>query len=107
MIELGKTYQTRNGRPARLVAVDSTWAFGFVGAMRPCMWNAETGKASDRFSDLGGTDADLIEVKPKTVRTYWLTHYPEATYCYWQDDKPTDIAITGPHFVEFREGDGL
>lgn len=112
MIVMGKLYQTRDGRPVRLVAVDDAWAFGFVGSMRrPCIWNADTGKASSRFDDLA--DTVLIEVRQKITRTYWLVHYAQGSYCYWQDDapaKPVDtaaIAITGPHEITFTEGEGL
>lgn len=122
MIEMVKQYRTRAGRPVRLLAVDSSWAFGYVGSMRPCMWNAETGKASDRFADLGGADADLIEVKPKITRTYWLVHGSDkygwsASHLIWDNvehakalaaNNPERFtSITGPHTVEFVEGEGL
>lgn len=118
MIDPTKTYQTRNGRPVRLVAVDDAgWAFGFVGARRPCIWSAETGKASDRFDDLGGADTDLIEGRPKITRTYWLVHWPSQTVrAYGFESKEeaeryrgehSIVAITGPHTIEFTEGEGI
>lgn len=126
MIEMGKTYQTRDGREVRIYAVDGCGPSPVHGAVNGMAttpgngWWASTWQTDGHWY-AGGSEVptDLIEVKPKIIRTYWLVHRKDGTLAF-RDKAPDPIreasigypnghpvAITGPHQVEFIEGEGL
>jgi len=73
MIDMKLTYQTRDGRPVRLLCVDGNHAtykvVGFIGTESGITyWSA---KGYHFNSEMPGPH-DLIEVKPKAVVKKWL-----------------------------------
>lgn len=120
-ISMEKQYRTRDGREVRIYAVDAeaTWAVhGAVRLESTHNWHLScwTPEGLHRQVCDGPSDLDLIEVKPKITRTYWLTQYghqmdgPMKAWAFdprGHPDTHNIIAITGPHTIEFTEGDGL
>lgn len=125
MIEMGKQYRTRVGYDVRIYAIDAGGALSVHGAIKgstkwfTAEWTAE-GHAPNREDE----KHDLIEQKPKITRTYWLVHFGRPTIstqrtgsvlASYEDAKSYaadrseygDIAITGPHTIEFEEGEGI
>lgn len=122
MIEMGKTYRTRDNREVRIYAVDGNTGRPIHGAVRysnkSCAWDMRTWTDDGRYIELSSSEHqfDLIEVKPKITRTYWLGHYSAGAPLVSADsreavkrgfDTRARIAITGPHTVEFTKGEGL
>ena len=70
MIDVNKTYRTRDGREVRIYATDGGGVHCVHGAVRNpegwamCSWSLES-------------SCDLIEVKPRIKRTVWLNVYHE------------------------------
>jgi len=111
-IEMGKTYRTRDGREVRIYAVDVGPSRSVHGTVKMANeeWEAYSWKSDGTYFMCPGAIVDLIEVRQKITRTYWLAHYPDGITLYEQLYKPVDtaaIAITGPHEVTFTEGEGL
>lgn len=127
MISMEKQYRTRDGRQVLIYAIHDCGPKPVHGAFKtdngywgPMCW-AQNGRTTD---DDRNRTFDLIEVRPKITRTYWLAHTiacggsPYSTaYCF-EDEKyarlwagsphgRTILGITGPHTIEFAEGDGL
>jgi hypothetical protein len=122
-IELGKQYRTRDGREVRIYAVDGGNGFHPIhgailqpnGGWEVVVWNRDGTPTHCHMSP----EMNLIEVKPKITRTYWLVHCVDGgllgytfptedrakTYA-WQR-RPNIAGITGPHEITFTEGDGL
>ena len=115
MIDEDKTYRTRDGREARIYAVDGDEPKCVHGAIRidhqgwcSIAWD-ENG-----FFAMGKHDLDLIEVKPRYQRTLWMNmylNYPdmrghkneaEADQAA-RDDRIACIKID----LDFEEGEGL
>jgi hypothetical protein len=76
MIDIKKTYRTRDGREVRIYAVDGRKGEEVHGAFLtkdgwvPCGWSE-----SGLWCDGGIDNADLIEVKPRIKREVWLNIY--------------------------------
>lgn len=77
MIDKNLTYRTRDGREARIYAVDHSGGYPVVGAYLSdrgwvtCSWTSGGKWAS------GECKGDLIEVKPRIVLDYgWCNVYP-------------------------------
>lgn len=121
MIEMGKTYRTRDGREVRIYAVDVPGVRPVHGARKTDSdnWCIACWSANGQHGDYMGLPFDLIEVKPKITRTYNLLHwkaghasaYPSdeslARYRELMRTQNDPLAITGPHTIEFTEGEGL
>jgi hypothetical protein len=117
MIELGKQYRTHDGREVRIYAVDGNGSDVIHGAYRTAdgQWELAGWRADGSWIPNGKCAEDLIEVKPKITRTYWLAHnsYGSPPGAMWEKPKdmgrvhPDVIAITGPHEITFTEGEGL
>lgn len=119
-ISMDKQYRTRSGeRDAEIFAIRDGRAYGREKAI-------SEGSPNGWYANSWPIDtADLIEVKPKITRTYWTVHHVEPYANYEQHETSFDnkeaaliwierstlgldfIAITGPHTVEFTEGEGL
>jgi hypothetical protein len=122
LIEMGREYQTRDGREVRIVSVTPPepntypvlgyWSYG--GS-----WSIGTWKADGLATSAGIHNLDLIPVPKKHKRTVWLLHH-QGDFCdrvdvFWshedamtcKESKLTRLAITGPHEIEFTEGEGL
>lgn len=75
-ISMDKKYRTRDGREVRIYAVDGGYGKHPIhGAV-----NSDYGWIVQMWSDIGacasGSTYDLIEVKPRIQREYWVNMYP-------------------------------
>lgn len=111
-VETGKEYQTRDGRPVRLLAVTDEPVNNNGDTVVGVVDNDVETWQSDGvyYREWGSNSSDLIEVKPK--RTVWLNVYrvglgvghnskADADAAFDRDDRIACIPVT------FREGDGL
>lgn len=107
---------TQDGRAVRIYAVDGGSACPIHGAVSSAGgWLSDCWQRDGR--QFAGFAADhLIEVSPKRSTQYWLRHYSdhndeivysESSAKRIHPDYPKPIAITGPHTVMFRKGEGL
>jgi hypothetical protein len=74
-IEMGKQYRTRDGLEVRIYATDGGGDYPIHGAMKmDDGWYDETWASNGRYesSRIIPYDSDLVEVKPRIKRTYWL-----------------------------------
>jgi hypothetical protein len=78
MIDAAKKYQTRDGHEVRIYATDHMGSCSVVGAYKGLNgWVLDRWRDDGRWSDsTHPCDLDLIEVKPRIMRTVWLTIYP-------------------------------
>ena len=121
MIDIKKTYRTRNGRKVRIYATDGLPPHSVHGAFfSDGEWHL-TGWLSDGTIFCSGTDAsrdiDLIEVKPRHKKTFWFNFYDDRFDSFYYDrtladeaakDYPnrTRIACIKVE-LDFEEGEGL
>ena len=78
MIDKNKTYKTRDGKKVRIYATDGEKEYPVHGAIKlHNEWMAITWTAEGKYCGLGGDDKDLIEVKPRIQREYWVNVYPD------------------------------
>lgn len=114
MFEVGKHYRhktLRSGPASECL---------FVGEQLVLFKRVDT---SIEWTTSSGALANYREVKPKIRKEYWLAHTSSGNTTRW-DTRPDVsyfkvdngkyyrnysklIAITGPHVVEFEEGEGL
>jgi hypothetical protein len=79
MIDKNKTYRTRDGREVRIYSVDGAGRYCVHGAVKTVdgwemhLW-AVDGRTSHRFE----SPLDIIEVKARIKREYWMNVYPDA-----------------------------
>ena len=77
MIDINKKYRTRDGREARIYAMDGWKTHSVHGAFKTnegwalCSWNRE-GTVSPLNDEC---DLDLVEVKPRIQRAVWANLY--------------------------------
>jgi hypothetical protein len=80
MIDLTKKYRTRNGWEVRIYATDGGGKLPVHGAVL-CdgEWQTTRWALCGTFSASGDykSDLDLIELKPRIKRTYWINIYPQ------------------------------
>ena len=75
MIEMGKRYKTRDGRPVRILCTDREQTIYTVVALVGTEVLSYT--ADGKQFRTGESRSDLIEVKPRIVRELWVNVYPE------------------------------
>lgn len=78
-IELGKRYRTRDGRDVRIYAVDGGGNKPIHGAVQQGeVWVQEKWSASGEWApeDMARSLWDLIEVRPRIKREFWVNVYP-------------------------------
>jgi len=92
MISKDKTYRTRDGREVRIYATDGDdWspihgAIQTSGRWSACVWRKDGSRIDSTIEDLG----DLIEVKPRIKRTFWMNVYPENDIRPYEDKYVAD-----------------
>lgn len=111
MISMDKEYRYRNGEPARVLCVDA-------GGPEPVISLAKNGSIRRHRPDglwwkFGqASDADLIEVKPRIKREYWLNVYHnfsvlnESRKKADEDDIHNRLACVRVE-IDCEEGEGL
>jgi hypothetical protein len=113
-VEMGKQYRTRGGREVRLYGVDGGGHYPVHGALK-CGdgWQVRSWTASGYY---GGDDThadDLIEVKPRIQREFWLNVYPLLFSNMHSSKEAADRdALTGrlaciKITIDCEEGEGL
>jgi hypothetical protein len=76
MIDIDKTYRTRDGREVRIYAVDGGGMHPVHGSIKTSDgWRSFTWPSDGRIA-CDENCGDLIEVKPRIQRTVWLALYP-------------------------------
>jgi hypothetical protein len=90
-ISMDKKYRTRDGREVRIYAVDGGYGKHPIhGAV-----NSDYGWIVQMWSDIGacasGSPYDLIEVKPRIQREYWMNIYDGAeSTALWNSKQRAD-----------------
>lgn len=79
MINIKKEYRTRDGREVRIYATDGVGIWPVAGAsLEDNGWVNQLWSSGGSFT--GGKflhRTDLIEVKPRIQRTFWVNVYPQ------------------------------
>lgn len=71
MIEMGKTYTTREGRPVRILCVDAEGDYPVVGMIGP---NCLRWKINGNYNYMGHNSLDDL-IPAKTKREGWINIY--------------------------------
>lgn len=115
MIDKNKTYRTRDGREVRIYATDGGGNMPVHGSVmmnegwHSCTWMSDGTVARDKHA------FDLIEVKPRIRRPYWINIYQPvsgtetAYFCKSQADhyaQPGRLACVKVE-IDCEEGEGL
>jgi hypothetical protein len=113
MIDIKKTYRTRDGREVRIYSTDTEGAKKTVhGAIKEkdgwymLAWS-KNGIVSNVDRNL-----DLIEVRPRHKRTVWVNVYRDDLDAYIsreqaEDEQDTDRIACIKVDLDFEEGEGL
>ena len=113
-IELGKQYQTRDGREVRIYAVDGEAFFPIHGAVKSMgVWYVSNWSAAGSHQHNAGYN--LIEIKPKRKIEFWVNVYPDGRFSALShrtresaDADANSYRIACIHFTrEYEEGEGL
>lgn len=114
-IDMSKKYRTRDGREARIYAIDGNAEFPVHGAILrgPDGWcSTSWGRAGSSMS-YGTCGDDLIEIKPRIKRTVWLNVYPGYTGDSFRTKESADAAHARDRIacikveIDCEEGEGL
>ena len=117
MIDINKTYRTRDGREVRIYATDGGGPQPVHGAVSGLnFWSTASWSKNGSYKLAYGQehDNDLIEVRPRHKRTVWLNVYgsgvvPEAC----SSKERADLAAACGRIacikveLDFEEGEGL
>lgn len=115
-IEMGKQYKTLSGLPARILCTDRNHPSYPVIALVPGIAHERpiTYTKDGAFSSSGVENTlDLIEVKPRVKREYWLNVYRTFSSCpYSSKDTADDCALDHrlacvPITLDCEHGEGL
>lgn len=114
MISMDKKYRTRDGREVRIYAVDGNGKWPVHGAIKENEgWNARVW-AKDGLDDPQRMNPlDLIEVKPRIQREYWVNVYPNGgaqtlkTKKIADDHSNDDRIACVKVVIDCEEGEGL
>ena len=116
-IEMGKQYKTRSGRDVRIYAVDGGGGYPVHGSYnigagwQPAAW---TSNGLFRVGDANGNELDLVAVKPRIQRTYWVNIYPKKDVeNFWDNEQMAREAASATVIarvkveIDVEEGHGL
>jgi hypothetical protein len=115
VIEMGKQYRTRDGREVRIYATDGCWDYPIHDAIKlDDGWYYETWTPKGYYDmNAEENDRDLIEVKPRIKRTYWVNLYPDDHFSFWKSRKQADEMVSKNRIacvkfeIDCEEGEGL
>lgn len=115
MIDKNKKYRTRDGKEVRIYETEGNTHNGIHGAIKIdeawCMatWTAGGRSATTEYK------YDLVEVKPRIEKSYWINIYSSASFnlIAWSSHtdavngrQPDCIATVQVH-IDCEEGEGL
>lgn len=116
MIDINKTYRTRDGRAVRILATDlkgTNYPVLAVIANQAGVESAYTFSQRGNYGpDVQKHENDLVEVKPCIKRTVWLNVYPDCTLLvevkenvdkYAYRDRIACVKVE----IDVEEGEGL
>lgn len=113
-INMTDEYQTRNGEKRRVLCVDAPGGSPVIAIDQ---YGVVTRYLPDgRYRLDAESSCDLQPVPKKHKRTVWLAHFENGSVLAYQNKANVDyvaihsrdaIAITGPHEIDFTEGEGL
>ena len=113
MIDINKTYRTRDGHEVRIYATDGVEGEEVHGSVkRSYGWRAETWPTNGFHSV--DSSLDIVEVRPRHKRTVWMNMYSEGFISSEHEDKEAAdrSAFAGRIAcikveLDFEEGAGL
>jgi hypothetical protein len=117
MIDINKTYRTRDGREVRIYATDGRGEFQIHGAIKTDIgWSCSEWKLNGQsYANRSGPN-DLIEVRQRHKRTVWLNIHPRTAKIYGSKEL-ADIEAQSFSYkdriacikveLDFEEGEGL
>ena len=111
MISMDKKHRTRDGREVRVYAVDGGGRYPIHGAIKTFNgWINTCWETNGQC--VAGPTGDLIEVKPRIQREYWVNVYP--MYCsFWEEKEHADSDTSNRRLacvkitIDCEEGEGL
>ena len=114
MIELGKQYRTEDGCEARIYALDAGGQTPVHGAIkRNGLWIVTSWSKEGRWS-ISNPENNLVEVKPRIQREFWVNVYPDCIGEYTYNNKAhADCDATKTRIacvkvvIDCEEGEGL
>jgi hypothetical protein len=82
MIDINKKYRTRDGREVRIYATDGGGAYPVHGAVLGTnFWSATNWSQNGSYRiNHDDHELDLIEVRPRIKRSYWVNLYPSSSW---------------------------
>ena len=116
MIDINKTYRTRDGREVRIYATDGRGGTAIHGAIKISSgdWLQESWWSSGQLLTSLQSDSDLIEVRPRHKRTVWVNVYESGIIPENCSSKErADLAAACGRIacikveLDFEEGEGL
>jgi len=117
IVDINKQYQTRDGKKVRIYCTDASGPYPVHGAvwseLDQC-WQLRTWTAEGAFSEYVRFGLiDLVEVKPRIHREYWLNLYPDKTLGYYYEKESADKGAAFNRIacvkivIDCEEGEGL
>jgi hypothetical protein len=93
-IELDKQYKTRGGRDVRIYAVDGGGGYPVHGSYNiGAGWQTAAWTTEGFFANVH--ELDLVAVKPRIQRTYWVNIYPKKDVeNFWDNERMAKEAAT-------------
>jgi hypothetical protein len=113
MIDINKTYRTRDGREVRIYATDGQDEWPIHGAtLKSFGWSSECWTRDGSSLTNQPHADDLIEVRPRHKRTVWLNVSDGHCWVYPSrkkaDESPSMLRIACIKVeLDFEEGEGL
>ena len=117
MIDKNKTYRTRDHREVKIYSTEAGGDCPSHGAVKNhdgweiCSW-----KENGEVEDGAASSYDLIEVRPRIKRTFWINLYPTSEGCHGAYPKKEDADYIAPPNrriacvkveIDCEEGEGL
>lgn len=113
MIDVNKTYRTRDGREVRIYATDCGEAEPIHGAIK-CgqQWRYFIWTENGRYLKNKDTLSDLVEVRPRIKRTVWLNVNKHGYTAVYPTREYADAAVEQRLAcvkveIDCEEGEGL
>ena len=115
-IDINKQYRTKNGFAVRIYATDGGGTYSVHGAILKSNEWGFTRWNKYGVDIYGSHDGDnLVEVKPRIKRTYWINIYPQRERCNFLHDSKNKADENAGYYriacvkveIDCEEGEGL